>query len=275
MSLGAMDLAAASGAGHPAVAVLLGLAAAAVAGGVVAMAWNIHVRQIRLAEQLARRQFIVTAEAPAPDSAPLNGHAGPALGGPAELGPGAVAINGPDTVIAGEQARYRIWPAGQQAVSWAAGGGPVSQAPDPAHPGELLLIADEPGTLTITARVREGMTERRAVKTITAVTDVNTAVTPVTLRLFLHGWGLIAVGALIAGFAGALTALGDLAAGDFIALTVALAAVLGVVSARASGDTPSQLGSLRTPPPGSERPHRDHHGRDQHGPDQPVDTMRR
>src|SRR6185437_14651579 len=53
----------AAGASHPAVAGLLGLGAAGVAGGVVAMTWNVHVRQIRLAEQLARRQLVVTAQA--------------------------------------------------------------------------------------------------------------------------------------------------------------------------------------------------------------------
>jgi hypothetical protein len=52
----------AAGASHPAVAGLLGLGAAGLAGGVVAMAWSVHTRQIRLAEQLARRQFIVAGE---------------------------------------------------------------------------------------------------------------------------------------------------------------------------------------------------------------------
>src|SRR5260370_33604879 len=58
-----MLAAVAAGASHPAVAALLGLGAAGLAGAVVAMAWNVRVRQIRLAEQLARRQFIVTADA--------------------------------------------------------------------------------------------------------------------------------------------------------------------------------------------------------------------
>jgi hypothetical protein len=49
-----------AGTSHPAVAALLGLGAAGIAGLVVAMAWNVNLRQIRLAEQLARRQFIVT-----------------------------------------------------------------------------------------------------------------------------------------------------------------------------------------------------------------------
>ncbi|MGD0936831.1 MAG: hypothetical protein ABR922_19950, partial [Streptosporangiaceae bacterium] len=50
-------------AGHPVVAVLLGLGAAGLGALVVAMAWNIHVRQFRLAELLARRQFTGTADA--------------------------------------------------------------------------------------------------------------------------------------------------------------------------------------------------------------------
>ena len=45
----------AAGASHPAVAGLLGLGAAGLAGGVVAMAWSVHARQIRLAELLVRR----------------------------------------------------------------------------------------------------------------------------------------------------------------------------------------------------------------------------
>ena len=116
-------------------------------------------------------------------------------------------------------------------VSWAAGGGSVAQSPDPAHPDDLLLIADRPGSLMITARVREGMTERRATKPITAVADVTSPTPPFTLRLFLQGWGLVAVAVVIVGFAGALAALGTLTPSDFIALVAPLAAVLGVVAA--------------------------------------------
>ena len=39
--------------GHPVVAALLGLGAIGLAGMVVAMAWNVHVRQFRLAEMMA------------------------------------------------------------------------------------------------------------------------------------------------------------------------------------------------------------------------------
>ena len=45
----------------------------------------------------------------------------------------------------------------------------------------------------LTVRVREGMTETRGMKSITAVPDVTDPAPPFTLRLFLHGWGLVAV----------------------------------------------------------------------------------
>ncbi|MGE5292180.1 MAG: hypothetical protein ACM3ML_34340 [Micromonosporaceae bacterium] len=240
-----------AGASHPVVAVLLGLAAAGVAGVVVAMAWNVHARQIRLAEQLARRQFIVTAEAGGAGSVSDGG--GPEDVDEAEETPGAippVVIDGPGTVVAGEQARYRVRSSGgRKVVSWAVGGGSVSQSPDPAHPDELLLIADRPGNLTIIVRVREGMAERRATKAVTAVADVTAFAPPFTLRLFLRGWGLVAVAVLIVGFAGALDALGSLASSDFIALVAPLAALLGVVAlARGTGDTPSPPATARPQP---------------------------
>jgi len=250
-----MLAAATAGASHPAVAALLGLGAAGLAGVVVAMAWNVHARQIRLAEQLARRQLIVTSEAGSADRTAneISGHQvsghqvapgevnGANGAGPAPL----VVIDGPETVVTGEQARYRVRPSGgQKLVSWAAGGGSVSQSPDPSHPDELLMIADRPGTLTITARVREGMTERRATKPVTVVADVPTFTPPFTPRLFLHAWGLVTVAVLIIGFAGALDALGNLATSDFIALVTPLAALLGVVAvARGTGDGPNRHGN--------------------------------
>jgi hypothetical protein len=115
-------------------------------------------------------------------------------------------------------------------VSWAVGGGAVSHAPDPGHPGDLLLIAEQPGEVTIIARVREGLTERRATKTVTAVPEVAEPRPPFTLRLFLHGWGLTVVAVLIVGFAGALNALGNFTSSDFIAVAVPLAALLGVLA---------------------------------------------
>ncbi len=227
---------AAAGAGHPAVAAVLGLAAAGLAGGVVAMAWSVHARQIRLAGQLARRQLIVTAETGRHGQAAHNGR-GPTpaaeTNGAARAAPAPVTIDGPDTLVAGEQARYRVQAAGgAQAVWWGVGGGPVAHAPDPAHPQDLLLIADQPGDLVITARIREGMAERRATKPVTAVADVADPAMPFPLRLFLHGWGLAAVAVLIIGFGGALVALGSLPSSDFIALAAPLAALLTMATAR-------------------------------------------
>jgi hypothetical protein len=241
-------------AGHPVVAGLLGLGAVGLAAAVVVMAWSVHIHQIRLAEQLARRQFLMTPEA-APAQPAVNGHghgkgngnghgeavaqeaARPAATG---LAP-PVIIDGPDTVVAGEQVRYRVEPSGTRKVmSWAAGGGSVAQAPDPGHPDELLLVADQPGTLMLTVRVREGMTETRGMKSITAVPDVTDPAPPFTLRLFLHGWGLVAVAVLIIGFAGALDALGNLASSEFIALVAPLAALLAVaLITRGTGDASS------------------------------------
>ena len=256
----------AQGASHPAVAAWIGLGTAAVAAVVVAMAWSVNVRQIRLAELLVRRQFPVIGgngaakEAAAKDGAAEiegaaakegaprakaaaggrespgadGGRAGPAAGrgrqDPAGKAPPEV-IEGPDEVVAGEQARFRVQSAGpHQVVTWAVGGGAVSHAPDPAHPGDLLLLADQPGDLTIIARVREGLTERRATKTVTAVPEVAEPRPPFTLRLFLHGWGLVVVAVLIVGFAGALNALGNFTSSDFIAVAVPLAALLGVLA---------------------------------------------
>jgi hypothetical protein len=251
-----MFVVAAAEASHPTVAALLGLGAVGLASTVVAMAWNVHVRQVRLAEQLARRQFIVTEADPA--GAPADRGNGAAEGTERANGTGTppVVIDGPDTVVTGEQARYRVRPsAGRKVVSWAVGGGAVSQAPDPSHPDELLLIADQPGSMTIMVRVRDGMTERRGTKPVSAVPDMTPA-PPFTLRLFLHGWGLVAVAVLIAGFAAALVALGSLAAADFIALVAPLAAVLGMVAVvRGREEPPARHGrDARTPPEQAARP---------------------
>jgi hypothetical protein len=231
-----------AGTGHPAVAILLGLGAAALAGLVVAMAWSVHVRQFRLAELLARRQFIGTGEAETgTDPDVILEEPGKAAGAGA---PPPVFIDGPETLVTGEQARYRARTTGStKVVSWAVGGGSVSQAPDPAHPDELLLIADLPAELTIFVRAREGMMERRATKSVTAVPDVTTPALPFTLRLFLQGWGLVTVAVVAVGFAGALVALGSLAAADFIALTAPLAALLGVIAVvRGADDAPRRSG---------------------------------
>src|SRR6202050_1174346 len=247
-----MVSAVAAGASQPVVAALLGLGASGLAGAVVAMAWSVHARQIRLAEQLIRRQFVVAGETEAAEPA-LNGHASAeaalvelreakeavAAQAGAKVPVSRVAtaarsaklfIDGPETVVAGEQVRYRVRPAGDgKMVTWAAGGGSVSQSPDPAHPDELLLIADQPGNLMGHVRVREGLSERRETKSVTALPEVSTE-PPFTLRLFLHGWGLIVIAVMVIGFAGALDALGDLTSADFIALVVPLTALVGVIT---------------------------------------------
>jgi hypothetical protein len=118
----------------------------------------------------------------------------------------------------------------------------VAQSHDPAHPDELLLIADQPGDLMVSVRVREGMAERRGTKPVTAVPDTTPA-TPFTLRALLNWWGLVVVAVLIVGFAGALDALGSLTSSDFIALVAPLAALLGVIAlARGPGDATSRPG---------------------------------
>jgi hypothetical protein len=252
---------------HPAVAVLLGLGAVLVAVVTVAMAWSVHARQIQLAETLARRQY---GFATAPDAAPADGPDGPDGGetgangasGPAgPAGPAGAAaktppatatvppvvIDGPDTLITGDQGRYRVRRGGnRQVMSWAVGGGAVSQAPDPAHPDELLLVADQPGSLTITVRVRDGLTERRATKAVTAKPEPPAPAPPVMLRIFLHGWTLVVVAVLLIGFAAALSALGNLSSAEFIALVSPLAALLGVVAAvRGLGDPDKSPGTGR------------------------------
>jgi hypothetical protein len=281
---------AAAGTSQPVLAGLLGLGAAGLAGAVVAMAWSVHARQIRLAELLARRQFILTREPAAPEQ-PVNGHAGAEAalgqvqetletvgareaareaqaaqkaqgtqGGHAGNGghgtrgaaarPAKLVIEGPETVVVGEQVRYRVRPSAVgTTVTWAAGGGSVSQAPDPTHPDELLLIADRPGSLMLHVRVREGLNERRETKSVTAVPDVTPAASPFPLRLFLQGWGLVVVAVLVVGFAGALDALGNLTSADFIALVVPLIALLGVLAA-VRGTSELSPRPARNPAPG-------------------------
>jgi hypothetical protein len=248
---------AAADVGQSVVAALLGLGAAGVAGGVVAMAWSVHMYQLRLAGQAARHQVPLPADNAVPARAANgNGMAGRVpdgngaprppgyTGEPARQVPSPspgppAAIEGPDSVIIGEQARYRVRRSGaQQVISWAAGGGSVSQAADPAHPDDLLLVADRPGNLMVSVRLREGLTERRETKAVTAVEVPEAAVPSVTLRLFLQDWPLVVVSVLVVGFAGALVALGSLAAASFIALSAPLAALLAVVATtRRSGDT--------------------------------------
>jgi len=250
-----MFVALAQGASHPVVAAWLGLGAAALAAVVVAMAWSVNTRQITLAEKLARRRFMITSGARgngADGAAGIEGAPTAKEGAPRARKVPPEVIEGPDEVIAGEQARYRVQTGGpHQVVSWAVGGGAVSHGPDPGHPDDLLLVAGQPGDLTIIARVREGLTERRATKSVTAVPEVPEPRPPFTLRLFLHGWGLVVVAVLIIGFAGALDALGNFTSSDFIALAVPLAALLGVIAvARGAGEAGGRPGNGKRHPLG-------------------------
>ncbi len=235
-------------AGQTVVAAILGLGAAGVAGGIVAMAWSLQLHQIQLAGRLARREDSEPAD-PEDDELPMpamngyghgNGHGnanGNGHGNGNGNGNGGGPIEGPDSVIIGEQARYRVRrSATQQVVSWAAGGGPVSQGSDPTHPEDLLLVADRPGSLTVSVRLREGLAERRETKAVTAVPNPETALPAIASRLLLQEWPLITVAVLAIGFAAALVAVGSLPVGDFIALVAPLTAVLAVVAAtRANG----------------------------------------
>ena len=242
---------AAADVGQSVVAAILGLGAAGVAGGIIAMAWSVHLHQIQLAERLAVRDTSGPADTTRPPHAAKgngNGHgqaAQPANGNTNGHANGH-AIEGPDSVVIGERARYRVRRSeNQRVVAWAAGGGAVSQASDPAHPDDLLLVASEPGTLMLSVRLREGLAERRETKAVTAIATPAAAVPAAASRLFLQDWPLTTVAVVIVGFAAALVALGSLAVGDFIALVAPLAALLVVVAAtRRPSERPGQ-----SPPP--------------------------
>lgn len=248
---------AAADAGQTVVASILGLGAAGVAGEVIAMAWSLHLHQIQLADRFARREVNGSTESTdnvmpvhamkgnggpkAADGAKAgSGNGGPypsgdAAGAPrsAEGRPAAPpAIEGPDSVVIGEQARYRVRRSStQQVVSWAAGGGPLSQASDPAHPDDLLLVADRPGNFTVSVRLREGLAERRETKAVTAVANPEAATPAIASQPMLQDWPVITVAALVVGFAAALVAIGSFPVGDFIALVAPITAVLAVVAA--------------------------------------------
>lgn len=253
--------------GHPVVAAVLGLGAAGLAGAVVAMAWNVHVAELRMAELLAHRQFSAPAQngtqarasnghsvprtaAKVPTPRRQAGEASSETGRAARAGPVVpLVIEGPDTVVTGERARYRILHSdAQQVVSWTAGGGSVSQSADPDHPDELILVAAQPGDLTVAVRVREGLVERREMKSVTAVPDPHAVVPRFVPGLFLQEWGLTAVAVLMIGFAGALVALGSLAASDFIALVAPLGALLAVIAATRGSGTPQVISGKNSHP---------------------------
>jgi hypothetical protein len=250
-------MAAVADAGQTVVAAILGLGAAGVAGGVVAMAWSLHLHQMELAARFTRREAAGLAESAdiARPAQAVNGngvpqaavgHGGPhppagRSGAAGSVAPPAAeasrpappsAIEGPDSVVIGEQARYRVQrSAAQQVVAWAAGGGAVSQASDPAHPDDLLLVADRPGNITVSVRLREGLAERREIKAVTVMANPETSVPAVASRLLLQDWPVLTVAVLVVGFAAALAAVGSLPVGDFIALVAPLTAVLAVVAA--------------------------------------------
>ena len=223
---------AAADVGQSVVAAILGLGAAGVAGGIVAMARTVHLQQIQLAERLATRDGSGPADmVDPPHAANGNGATAQQANGTTNGHANGHAIEGPDSVITGEQVRYRVRRSeGQRVVAWAAGGGAVSQASDPAHPDDLLLVAAQPGTLMVSVRLREGIAERRETKAVTAVASPALAVPAAASPLFLQDWPLTTVAIMIVGFTAALVALGILVVGDFIALVAPLAALLVVVA---------------------------------------------
>ena len=164
-----------------------------------------HIQQIQLAERLARRDSGEPAGAvEPPQAANGNGAATQHANGTANGHANGHAIEGPDSVPYRRAGwRYRVRRSeGQRVVAWAAGGGAVSQAADPAHPDDLLLVAAQPGTLMVSVRLREGIAERRETKAVTAMASPATAVPAAASRLFLQEWPLTTVVVVVIGFAG-------------------------------------------------------------------------
>jgi hypothetical protein len=221
---------AAADVGQSVVAAILGLGTAGVAGGIVLTARTVHLRQI----QLAGRDGSGPADIVEPPQA-ANGSGATAAQHSNGTTNGHVnghAIEGPDSVNIGEQVRYRVRRSeGQRVVAWAAGGGAVSQASDPAHPDDLLLVAAQPGTLMVSVRLREGIAERRETKAVTALASPALAVPAAASGLFLQEWPLTTVVVVVVGFAATLVALGSLEVAGFIALVAPLAAMVVVVTA--------------------------------------------
>ena len=95
-------------------------------------------------------------------------------------------------------------------------------------------------------RVRKGLAERRATKTVTAEAEVPPPAPPFTLRLFLQGWSLAVIAILVIGFAGVFVALGSFTSADFIALAVPLTALLVVAAVlRGPGEAPERRSTAR------------------------------
>ena len=154
-------------------------------------------------------------------------------------------------VLIGEQARYRArLTGGGTVVSWAVGGGSVSQAPDPAHPDELLLTADQPGNLTIIVRVRKGLADagppRRSPPRRASPPRHRRSRCACSCR----GGRWSSSRSWSSGFTGALVALGSFSSSEFIAVAIPLLALLGMAAVvRGAGDTPGQpqAGAARRP----------------------------
>src|ERR1700761_3085333 len=96
-------MAALADAGQTVVASIMGLGAAGVAGGVVAMTWSLHLHQLQLGARPAKR---AAGEAGAGENAAED--LVPAMNGNGQAKTAASAIEGPDSVIIGEQARYQV-----------------------------------------------------------------------------------------------------------------------------------------------------------------------
>ena len=138
-----MFVALAGNASHPTVAALLGLGAAGLAAAVVAMAWSVHARQIRLAERLARRQFLVIPDAGTPGQ-----HGSPAAGEQAGRGNGT-AVTGlvPRRSVIPSRTRTMSvrspgWSAIKSSSSGWAGSGDCETAPPPAAHATTLRLPE-------------------------------------------------------------------------------------------------------------------------------------
>ena len=121
---------AAADVGQSVVAGLLGLGAAGVAGGVIAMAWSIHMHQIRLAGQLAAQETTAPAENAGPAPA-VNGAIGNGNGARHGNGNGLPG-NAADSDGVPRQTGYPVEPGKQQGGRGTGAGRAGSR---PAQPG--------------------------------------------------------------------------------------------------------------------------------------------
>ena len=223
---------AAADVGQSVVAAILGLGAAGIAGGIVAMARSVHLQQIQLAERLARRDDSEPADiVEPPPAANGNGATTQHSNGTTNGHANGHAIEGPDSVRIGEQVRYRVRRSeGQRVVAWAAGGGAVSSVRPGAsgRPAAGRGPARNPDGLGAAARGhRRTARDQGRHRVGRPALAVPAAASP----LFLQDWPLTTVVVVVIGFAAALVALGSLQVAGFIALVAPLAAMLVVVTA--------------------------------------------